>query len=587
MPAHMYPQYVKRDEQDQEYKIYEALRDNLDENYHVFHNLDMIGVNQDNYFYRHEADFVIYHKDKGIIVIEAKNGAYIRCEDDEHWFYSNGDPMPGKGPYFQADENKRTLLDHIKERNKHLANRCKFLCAVWFHGMGQDRVKEQLKNAISVSYDITLTKEDLKNPKEKIDKIFEIKCKPMSWSKEITTRYQPGDDNFIINKVLYPKFNIGNLSGLARIEYIFANLLEEQQKVLYYLEEQKTAIISGSAGTGKTFIALKKAKNVADKGEKVLFLCFNSMLKDRLAKNNKHDNIDFYTLDGFCKPYNAIKDITTGKGDYDKLYNILDANKEDFKYQHVIIDEGQDFFQTDGALVISLLYEIMRKKNGTFYLFYDKNQLIQYDYSNKNEEKYKELLEYIHDPDCKLTLYKNCRNTKDIADTSSRIFSEDDNFKKEVLHNYNSELVPQIYIDTETKNSIEKLNEVIKNYKQYSDDIVILTCKGENSEKNLLTNFAKNNMYKGLQYTTCRKFKGCEADIVILLDIRKEHLIDTKKRLLYYEGTSRARYGLTLFCNLSDEDCKDVISSFDKEPFSYKRNSKYILADKLNAEIIN
>ena len=31
--------------------------------------------------------------------------------------------------------------------------------------------------------------------------------------------------------------------------------MEEQQKVLYYLEEQKTAIISGSAGTGKTFIS--------------------------------------------------------------------------------------------------------------------------------------------------------------------------------------------------------------------------------------------------------------------------------------------------------------------------------------------
>ena len=151
------------------------------------------------------------------------------------------------------------------------------------------------------------------------------------------------------------------------------------------------------------------------------------------------------------------------------------------------------------------------------------------------------------------------------------------------MHNYNSELVPQIYIDTDTKKSIEKLNEVIKNYRQYSEDIVLLTCGSEGSDKNLLT----SDRYKGLLHTTCRKFKGCEADIVIVLDIRKEHLIDTKKRLLYYEGTSRARYGLTLFCNLSDDDCKDVVSFFDKKPFSYKRNSKYILADKLNTEITN
>lgn len=585
MPANMYPQYIKRDEVDQEYKIYESLRDNLDENYHIFHNLDMIGVDQDNYFFRHEADFVIYHKDKGILVIEAKNGAFITCEDDEHWFYSNGKEMLGKGPYFQADENARTLRIHVENNNKDLVRRCKFLSAVWFHGMERDKIKNQLKHARNVSIDLTLTKEDLDNPKEKIDKLFETRVRPKSWSKEIITTYNQGDDKYIIEKVLRPKFCIGETKGLSRVKYIFANLLEEQKRVLYFLEEQKTAVINGIAGSGKTFVGLKKAQNEADKNEKVLFLCFNSLLKERLKQNYSYPNVDFYTLDGFCKKNDAIKDKTTGKGDYEKLYDILEGMRSNFPYKHVIVDEGQDFFMYEGAIIISLLYDIMVKNNGTFYMFYDKNQLIQYDYANKNNEKYQELLEYVNDPDCKLTLYKNCRNTKDIAETSYRIFNEDDNFRKNILNDYNSELSPQICIEENSQIAKEKLKEVIKYYKQYSNDIVILTC---GSEKNsILSQDVKDGKYNGITFTTCRIFKGCEADIVILVDIKKKHLIDKNERLLYYEGTSRARYGLALFCDLLETDCKEVVSQFDKKTYSYKRYGKYVLSDKLNAKLID
>jgi KaiC/GvpD/RAD55 family RecA-like ATPase len=53
---------------------------------------------------------------------------------------------------------------------------------------------------------------------------------------------------------------------------------------LEYLEEQNNAIINGLAGTGKTVMAIEKARRHAYKGEKVLFLCYNTKLKDYLSR---------------------------------------------------------------------------------------------------------------------------------------------------------------------------------------------------------------------------------------------------------------------------------------------------------------
>lgn len=588
MPANMYPQYIPQNDVDQEYKIYEALRDNLDENYHVFHSLDIMCVDKNHFFYRSEADFVIFHPQKGMLVIEAKNGSNISFKG-KTWYYTDGTPMNHGGPFTQSENNKRNLIKLIEKYNENLKSNCKFLHAVWFHGMEKDRIKK-INFPPNVDVDLLLSKEDLNNPKQAIDRIFDIRIR--QGYDEIVTKLTNKEADIIVKKILYPEFCGETKNGLEQAEYVFSRLLEEQERVLYFLEEQKTALINGLAGSGKTFVALRKAKNEADKGQKVLFLCYNARLNKTLSQKHKHDNIDFYTLDAFAKAKGAIKNINTGEGDYDKLYDILDKNRDDFEYKHVVVDEGQDFFESDGAMIINILYEIMQKNNGSFYLFYDKNQLIQYNYANsKKENIHNEFLEYVKDPDCKLTLYRNCRNTKDIAKTSTRIFSRDnDAFKKSVLFDYNCELRPQIYIDTDNEANISKLKEVIKTYKEYSKDIIVLTCGNltpNNTNSSFLSSYVSNGYFEGVEVTTCRKFKGCEADIVIVIDINKKNLMDLKERLLYYEGTTRAKYGLSLFCNLTEEDCKEVVCFLDNEPkFTSKRLGKFVLANKLNAEYI-
>lgn len=82
-------------------------------------------------------------------------------------------------------------------------------------------------------------------------------------------------------------------------------------------------------------------------------------------------------------------------------------------------------------------------------------------------------------------------------------------------------------------------------------------------------------------FTTCRKFKGLEADVVVLVDVDKT-TFEQDNVLLFYVGTSRARIKLEITAVLSDDDCKDILLS----ALNYQgkvRRAKRDLAGALNA----
>lgn len=195
----------------------------------------------------------------------------------------------------------------------------------------------------------------------------------------------------------------------------------------------------------------KKAEMHANDGEKVLFLCYNVMLKNHLQEMYANDNIDYYTIDGL-----ACKLCNTSSPDYDMLKEILTDMylEKTFPYKHIVIDEGQDFGKesmTESDIVELLKSNVIdeEEETGTFYLFYDKNQMIQFN----------QVPPYINDADCKLTLYRNCRNTENIAITSLRLLGNENRPK---LHD--ASIVgdsPELYFAENMEESINTLNYII------------------------------------------------------------------------------------------------------------------------------
>ena len=203
----------------------------------------------------------------------------------------------------------------------------------------------------------------------------------------------------------------------------------------------------------------------------------------------------------------------------------------------------------------------------TFYIFYDKLQLIQAEY----------MPSIIEDADCRLTLYKNCRNTANIATTSLRPLTER---KPKLFEGCVTGVPAKIHYCSSSEAVIKRIDETIDTLKTESyKSIVILTCRTE--EKSVLKDKVKDGKYKGkCMFTTCRKFKGLEADAIILVDVDGT-TFNSDNVLIYYVGASRARLSLDIITELSDTDCKDILQN--KLNVKNIRNPKKELAKALNA----
>lgn len=550
------------DPSSQEGLIFDALAQ-LPEDYYVFHSFRITDTRK-GVFRESETDFVILNRSKGVICLEAKAGQ-IRYENG-CWLYGSGIPMHNGGPFNQASANKYKLMRYISDSSMaFILEKCKFFHAVWFPSVSDDRLRSMSLPSEGDKI-LVLTKEALTDPKEFIDRVYALEL-----PSRVKTDLSEVECKRLVRKIFCPQFNVfPSVSFEADLKKIvFHRLLDEQAGILDFLAEQLTAAVNGAAGTGKTMIAVEKARRHAASGEKVLFLCFNAQLKNYLEENYTRELVSYYTIAGF-----ACKICNTAKPDYNELKSKLEDYyiSGSFPYKHVVIDEGQDFGseaieETD---IIQLIYDIIvdSDQGGTFYVFYDRLQLIQA----------KEMPKFIGDLDCRLTLYRNCRNTENIAVTSLRPITER---KPKVFDGAVKGAPAKLHFCESAQSERERIDAIIDELAADGyRDIVLLTCKTETTS--ILSGVAKDGKYRNKYlFTTCRKFKGLEADVVILLDVDKT-TFEQDNVLLFYVGTSRARIKLEIVAVLSDGDCKDILSSV----LNYQgkvRRAKKDLAGALNA----
>ena len=535
----------------------------LPDDYYVIHSFKNVFV-KNNVFHEGETDFIVFNPNYGIICVEAKAGR-VKYQDG-YWMYASDRIMKHGGPYNQAAQNKWDLLTKIQMSSlRDLQYRCKLLHAVWFPSISE-RDLYAIRFPSEADRSITITMEALENPKSYFETIFHIQLE-----SGIKTNLSSNDSKRLIREILCPQFDIFPSSSFdVELKNItFNRLLEEQKALLNYLVEQKCAVINGAAGTGKTMIAVEKATRHANDGDKVLFLCYNAFLRDHLKRMYSNDNIDYMTLDGF-----ACSICKTQKADYEQACNKVIGMylSRTFPYKHVIVDEGQDFGreEIEATNLLQVIHDTVVDNDnveGTFYIFYDKYQLIQ----SKNIPK------YIADADCKLTLYKNCRNTENIALTSLKPITS----KLPKLYDGAVKGSPAtICFCNDANGVINRISQTIEEFKNNGiTDIVILTCSTE--EKSILSAFVTEGKYKRKRFTTCRKFKGLEADAIILIDV-DDSTFNEENVLRYYVGASRAKIRLEIISMMSDEACKNVLE--EKLNYTKKiKRPKRELAYALNA----
>ena len=206
-----------------------------------------------------------------------------------------------------------------------------------------------------------------------------------------------------------------NLDGYRReLEHL---LSFRQLEVLNCIvqHDNKQILVEGTAGTGKTFLAIATAATMPGK---VLFVCFNKVLAS---------NVEITTPENpnlTCSHFHVLDEVVTGNslkpkmmpGENESQYwervdsAFLDALRQMkpgtfAKYDAIIVDEAQD-------LTIKQLRFLMRirKTDGKLVLFSDMGQTL---YPNRLT---KERLEQVIGGVSRLELVANLRNPKTVAD---------------------------------------------------------------------------------------------------------------------------------------------------------------------------
>jgi len=543
--------------------LYYLLRDKLGPEYIVIHGMlwerrksDKELSREGQYgFDESDADVIIFHPRRGLLAIEVKGGKGSGDVSyrNNRWFYSSGVEMKKGGPMRQAKRSKQAIIDELPDWLFPVE------AAVWFPLAKQ----VQGEHPPGLQKQQILLAQHLENPQRAIEDVFDF--------YRMYDTPHPQEDRITVLTALAPLFRlvITQRDKHEAHEHRFLRLTRQQFYLLDYLEEQRVAAIQGGAGTGKTLLAEEKVRRLSETG-KVLFLCFNTFLRDELRRRN-HDlfisgNVEIHSIDSLATAYsNNTIVVENDRQQTDKnISDYLVDCETNWNFQHVVIDEGQDIHWEH----IWRLYDITKERDGAFYVFYDRNQRVQ----QKDGLIWLDLME------CRLVLSKNCRNTQSIAFTSYRPVQTNRDAGKHTLEM--EEEIPRLWIVDSLEQAREKVAERVRHYiqneKLRSDEIVILTTKGKDGSK-VLCNVARIGAFDltdkpgtpGILFTSARMFKGLEASAVIIIDVdessfskdpHSEHGENepSEAAKLLYVAASRAKTSLDLVAAVDTDQLKAI-----------------------------
>jgi hypothetical protein len=483
-----------------------------------------------------EADFVIVHPMLGYLVIEVKQGEVNYNNGRWYEYKKNGYQPMNKDPLEQARSAMYGILDHYKLKTGKSVFPLELRYVVCFPECS--KITGDLPAGIKENSIWTL--HDLDQLDEKIWSLFDAK----------ESRSRSDAIQVLINKVLSPSFKVFftlNDQINTHRNTLAINLTEEQERILYETEEDKRKIFLGAAGTGKTYIAMEKAKRLAVEGKKVFLTCYNTNLTKLFNDHIQNDKITAHSFHEYIyeelihKGYDLPqKDKIEDTNEF--YQNILPETAYDHysllpiedKFDAIIVDEGQDFTEA-----YFLCLEEMMKPDGEYYIFADPNQNLFTDGSVIR--KYKE---------SKHKLSVNLRNSDKINDWITPFTNGKKTTSKLNLN------IPVISIPfksaEEERRLIQKEIGRLVSQGLHPDRITILSPhKQENSSLQGLTRIKEWPLVDfrsgdvGIKFSTIRAFKGLEADVSILIGIKDNDKICTTSDI--YVGASRARFMLYVF----------------------------------------
>lgn len=400
-----------------ERRLYEAFAKQLDDHFTVIHSVSWLGIrNPGEAPADGEADFVVLNPTLGVLVLEVKGGR-VGFDESLGWYSlrHDGSRVDIKDPFAQARRNKHALLGKIDS----LPN---------WHGPAPT-----VGHAVAFP-DGTIDLPDLgPDAPRNIILLHEDLADLEGWLRSCLQYWRgdhfvaPGEDGVLALRTLLRRSwvlrepRLGEQIGPEATA--IHNYTVEQFRVLDLLAGRPRAAIRGCAGSGKTVLAVEKARRLAAEGFRTLLTCYNrNLAEDLRGRVGDAPRLKVQGFHALCQEY-AARCGRDQKPDWDSarpaFFDAImpDALAEAVSvlggqacFDAIVVDEGQDFAESWWIALQMLLADQAR---GVLFIFYDDNQLI-----------YNRAMNLPVD-DLPFPLSINCRNTRAIHAAFARLYRSD------------------------------------------------------------------------------------------------------------------------------------------------------------------
>lgn len=525
-----------------------------------------------------ELDMVILVPDYGVLCIELKGCDVKRL--DGKWIYPYESSI--EGPFKQASKAMHSLRKYLIEKDPSFQSTLFFSAVIFTRIDFEEKSPEWhpwqfidkrlfIRNPISLNI-INIFKQ-ARSYLDKLGKVagwFDLERSKLT-KKQIDHAVELLRSNF--EYVVSPRHDIDSL------EKDIKSFTEEQYFILDSLTANKRLLISGPAGTGKTFLAVEYVRRQLSDGKRVGFFCFNTLLAEWIKREMAYE-LDTHKTSLVCGTFHSyLMNLSKDRNGHDSeigywseilpqkaLDKIL--NDENFKGQFdvLVLDEAQDLIFNEHYLDVMDVSLNSGLSAGSWVFFGDfERQAIYIGNASSSKESLLSPLEGRSPSLSQYSLRNNCRNAESIAETLTLTAGITPGYSKILNDNESGVVDPRFYASSEVQEGLVKrrLVELLKQYRP--DEIVILSPRAD--ERSCAEGLASKYPELGLapfrfsgsndiKFTSIHSFKGLEAPAILLTDI--DSLESESSKALLYVGMSRARISLTIFFA---ETCR---SQYDK-----------------------
>jgi hypothetical protein len=515
-----------------EAKFFNACKELLSDKYHVFYSVRWYstnnGIREDS-----ECDFLIFNPDYGFLCVEVKGGVGMKVEDGVWYLVDHdGQRKLKRSPYEQAEQSMRFFKRYYEEEVESQFPGV-YGCAVAYPNYC---INAPITTGSPMETTIDLN--DMGSLQRRVIEIFRYFRGQKKGGSSFLSPDAQKKFISVINKRIALSISAGALIQDKERELFEINRI--QDTVIDLLVHYPRAFIIGGAGTGKTWIGIKKLMRCAQSGWRGLYLCYNRALAEAVSDIISDSRVACYNMDALA--YSLLKEKATiaptlnGNKEYGALIcELPNINK----YDLVVVDEGQDFSE-DWAFTTNLLIN----ENGSLYVFYDENQnIFGRSFGNKffiDESPF--VLRYNIRNTANIYRYTQAQTGLGMDTIANRIEGVEPDYRK-----FTRRAQAVSFIDS-------VINKLVNKEGVASHKIVILSNRKKNNsilnDTTMVGGHAINEDRAkqgadSIAYRTIQGFKGLESDVVIYINHTYNDEPKTGSvRATLYTAQTRARFYL-------------------------------------------